>query len=398
MDHFQRQELEDALASRILVLDGAMCSILQARLRVEDYCGDHLENCTDNVSRANPGVVYAVHTSYLEAGADIIETNSFNGHPVSLAEFQLDADAYDINYAAAALARTAADEYSALGRQRWVAGAMGPTTRSITVTRNVDFRTLRDGYYLQARALIEGGADLLLIETCQDTRNVKSALLAIDELERDLSMEIPVMVSGTIEPMGTMLAGQTADAFWVSIAHHKLLAVGLNCATGPEFMTDHLRTIHEMARTRVSCYPNAGIPDEELQYLETPESFAAQLEKFVDRGWLNLLGGCCGTTPAHIKAIADMVAGRRPRAVPDDSHRTYFSGVDLVECDEASRPLIVGERTNVIGSRAFKALVNDEKWDEATDIGRRQVRNGAHVIDVCLQQSEREETRDIPDF
>ena len=193
-----------------------MGSILQARLRVEDYGGAHLENCTDNVSRANPGVVYAVHTSYLEAGADIIETNSFNGHPVSLAEFQLEADAYNINYAAAALARTAADEYSALGRQRWVAGAMGPTTRSITVTRNVDFRTLRDGYYLRP-GVIEGGADLLLIETCQDTRNVKSALLAIDELERDLSIEIPVMVSGTIEPMGTMLAGQTADAFWVSI-------------------------------------------------------------------------------------------------------------------------------------------------------------------------------------
>jgi 5-methyltetrahydrofolate--homocysteine methyltransferase len=399
MDPIRRRQLEDALATRILVLDGAMGSILQARLRVEDYGGAHLENCTDNVSRANPGVVYAVHTSYLAAGADIIETNSFNGHPVSLAEFQLETDAYDINHAAAALARTAADEYSALGRQRWVAGAMGPTTRSITVTRNIDFRTLREGYYLQARALIEGGADLLLIETCQDTRNVKSALLAIDELERDLSIEIPVMVSGTIEPMGTMLAGQTADAFCASIAHRKLLAVGLNCATGPEFMTDHLRTIHEMARTRVSCYPNAGIPDEELQYLETPESFAAQLEKFVDHGWLNLIGGCCGTTPEHIKAVADMVAGKRPRTVPgESSRRTWFSGVDLVESDDASRPLIVGERTNVIGSRAFKALVNGEQWDEATDIARRQVRNGAHVIDVCLQQSERDETRDIPEF
>src|SRR5437773_2753200 len=194
-----------------------MGSILQSRLRVEDYGGAHLENCTDNVSRANPGVVYAVHTSYLEAGADIIETNSFNGHPVALGEFGLQAEAYDVNHAAAALARTAADEYSAHGRQRWVAGAMGPTTRSITVTRNVEFHTLRDGYYLQARALIEGGVDVLLVETCQDTRNVKSALLAIDQLERDLGIEIPVMVSGTIEPMGTMLAGQTADAFYVSI-------------------------------------------------------------------------------------------------------------------------------------------------------------------------------------
>jgi 5-methyltetrahydrofolate--homocysteine methyltransferase len=399
MDSLRRQALFDALSSRIVVLDGAMGSILQSRLRVEDYGGADLENCTDNVSRANPGVVYAVHTSYLEAGADIIETNSFNGHPVSLGEFHLQAEAYDINYAAAALARTAADEYSAPGRPRWVAGAMGPTTRSITVTRNVDFRTLRDGYYLQARALLEGGVDVLLVETCQDTRNVKSALLAIDQLERDVGFEIPTMVSGTIEPMGTMLAGQTADAFYASIAHRNLLAVGLNCATGPEFMTDHIRSIHEMARTRVSCYPNAGLPNEELKYLETPESFAAQLERFVDNGWLNLVGGCCGTTPAHIKAVADMVAHKRPRTLAGAAHnRTYFSGVDLVECDEASRPLIVGERTNVIGSRAFKVLVNEERWEEATDIARRQVRNGAQIIDVCLQQTERDEARDIPDF
>jgi len=394
----RRRALSDALSSRIVVLDGAMGSILQSRLRVEDYGGPHLENCTDNVSRVSPDVVYAVHTSYLEAGADIIETNSFNGHSVSLGEFQLHAEAYDINYAAAVLARTAAEEYSAPARPRWVAGAMGPTTRSITVTRNVDFRTLRDGYYQQAKALIDGGVDLLLVETCQDTRNVKAALLAIDELEREAGFEIPVMVSGTIEPMGTMLAGQTAEAFYASIAHRTLLAVGLNCATGPEFMTDHIRTIHEMARTHVSCYPNAGIPNEELKYLETPESFAAQLERFVDNGWLNLVGGCCGTTPAHIKAVADMVAGKRPRTLAGTSHRTCFSGVDLVECDEASRPLIVGERTNVIGSRAFKTLVNDEKWDEATDLARRQVRNGAQVIDVCLQQSERDEAGDIPNF
>ena len=399
MDSLRRQALLDALSSRIVVLDGAMGSILQSRLRVEDYGGAQLENCTDNVSRVNPGVVYAVHTSYLDAGADIVETNSFNGHPVSLDEFGLQADAYDINFKAAALARTAADEYSAPGRPRWVAGAMGPTTRSITVTRNVDFRTLRDGYHLQARALIEGGVDVLLIETCQDTRNVKSALLAIDQLERDLGFEIPVMVSGTIEPMGTMLAGQDAGTFYASIAHRKLLAVGLNCATGPEFMTDHIRTLHEMARTRVSCYPNAGIPDEELKYLETPESFAAQLERFVDHGWLNLVGGCCGTTPAHIKALADMVAGKRPRTVAGESHgRTYFSGIDPVECDDTSRPLIVGERTNVIGSRAFKNLVNEEQWDAATDIARRQVRTGAQVIDVCLQQSDRDEARDVPDF
>src|SRR5262245_58453422 len=399
MDPLRRQALLDALSSRIVVLDGAMGSILQARLRVEDYGGAQLENCTDNVSRANPAVVYAVHTAYLEAGADIIETNSFNGHPVSLSEFSLHEEAYDINYAAALLARAAAEEYSTPGRPRWVAGAMGPTTRSITVTRNVTFQAPRDGYLVQARALVEGGIDLLVVETCQDTRNVKAALLAIEALERQIGMEIPVIVSGTIEPMGTMLAGQSADAFSASIAHRQLLAVGLNCATGPEFMTDHIRTIHQMARTHASCYPNPGIPNEELKYLETPESFAAQLERFADNGWLNIVGGCCGTTPDHIKAVADMVAGKRPRVLPTATRRrTYFSGVDLVECDEASPPLIVGERTNVIGSRAFKTLVNDERWEEATDIARRQVRNGAQIIDVCLQQSERDETRDVPEF
>src|SRR5207249_605275 len=179
----------------------------------------------------------------------------------------------------------------------------------------------------------------------------------------------------------------SADAFYVSIANRNLVAFGLNCATGPEFMTDHLRTIHELAQTRVCCYPNAGIPDEELKYLETPESFATQLERFVDNGWLNLVGGCCGTTPDHIKAVADMVAGKRPRIVPGHRTRTYFSGIDLVDCEDASRPVIVGERTNVIGSRAFKRLVDEDKWDEATDIARRQVRNGAQVIAGCLQPS-----------
>ena len=207
------------------------------------------------------------------------------------------------------------------------------------------------------------------------------------------------MVSGTIEPMGTMLAGQTADALYASIAHRNLLAIGLNCATGPE--------VHDRPHSHHSSrWPGLGFPvirtpasrTRSCKYLETPESFAAQLEKFVDQGWLNLVGGCCGTTPGHIKAVADMVAGKRPRAIPDDPHRTYFSGVDLVEADEANRPLIVGERTNVIGSRAFKSLVNEEKWEEATDIARRQVRNGAQIIDVCLQQSERDEARDIPQF
>ena len=282
---------------------------------------------------------------------------------------------------------------------RFVAGSMGPTTRSITVTRNVTFQDLRDGYYLQAKALLEGGADVLLLETCNDTRNVKAALLGIERAEKELGFEAPVMVSGTIEPMGTMLAGQTADAFYASIGHRNLLSVGLNCATGPEFMTDHIRTLHEMANTRISCYPNAGLPNEEMKYLETPETFAAQLEKFVDHGWLNLVGGCCGTTPAHIRAIAQMVEGKKPREIRANSHKAYYSGIELVEADESNRPLIVGERTNVIGSRAFKNLIAEEKWEEATEIARRQVQQRrARRGCVSADRTDRDEMKDIPPF
>ncbi|MBI3279614.1 MAG: homocysteine S-methyltransferase family protein, partial [Acidobacteria bacterium] len=392
------QALEDALATRIVVLDGAMGSILHARLTVEDYGGPHLENCTDIISLNRPDVVAEIHRAYLEAGADIIETNSFNATRVSLAEFGLQDRVHEINVAAARVARQAVDEFSKPGRPRWVGGSMGPTTRSITVTRNVTFDELRESYYGQARGLIEGGADLLLIETCQDTRNVKAALLAIERLERELGFAIPKVVSGTIEPMGTMLAGQTADAFYASIGNKNLLAVGLNCATGPEFMTDHLRTLHEMSPTRISCYPNAGIPNEELKYLETPESLAAQLEKFVVHGWLNLVGGCCGTTPAHIRVIAQMAEGRAPRPPRPRPHKSYYSGIELVEAEDSNRPLIVGERTNVIGSRLFKNMVGAEKWEEATEIARRQVRNGAHIVDVCLQSTDRDELSDIAPF
>lgn len=392
------QALEDALESRILVLDGAMGSILHSRLTVEDYGGAHLENCTDNVCLTRPDLIAEIHRAYLDAGAEIIETNSFNGHPISLSEFHLEDKTDEINREAARIAREAADACGSGSRPRFVAGSMGPTTRSITVTRNVTFNELRSGYCRQAKALIEGGADILLLETCQDTRNVKAALLGIDDAERELGFTVPVMVSGTIEPMGTMLAGQTADALYVSIAHRDILSVGLNCATGPEFMTDHIRTLHEIASTRISCYPNAGIPNEELKYLETPESLAAQLDKFVDHGWLNMIGGCCGTTPAHIAAIAKMVEGRKPRSVERKPARSLYTGIELVEAEESNRPLIVGERTNVIGSRLFKDMVAAEKWEEATEIARRQVRNGAHIVDVCLQSTDRDEMGDIAPF
>jgi len=210
----------------------------------------------------------------------------------------------------------------------------GTTTKAITVTGGITFRQLEENYYEQAKALIDGGADILVLETCQDTRNVKAGLLGIQRLMRESGRKIPVMVSGTIEPMGTMLAGQTADAFWSSISHVDLLSVGLNCATGPEFMTDHIRTLSDMVTTRISCYPNAGLPNEDGKYLETPQSLAEQLDRFANHGWLNLVGGCCGTTAEHIKVIAQMVEGKRPRAPKASAHRAYYSGIELVEAED----------------------------------------------------------------
>ena len=395
----RRKALLDALEARILVLDGAMGTMLQQRnLSAADFGGTALEGCFEILVRTRPDVILDVHRAYLEAGADIIETDSFGGTRIVLGEYRLEKEAAALNRKAAELARRAADEYSTPDRPRFVAGSIGPTTKAISVTGGVTFDELRENFYEQAKALMEGGADILLVETSQDTRNIKAALLGIARAKRELGYDVPVMVSGTIEPMGSMLAGQTADALWSSISQADLLSVGLNCATGPEFMTDHIRTLSEIASTRISCYPNAGLPKDDGSYPETPESLTAQLARFVDHGWINIIGGCCGTTPAHIRAIAAMVKGKTPRRIPSLPRRSFYSGVELVEADESNRPLLVGERTNVIGSRAFKHLIADEKWEEATDIARRQVRNGAQVIDVCLQSSEREEGKDIPPF
>ncbi|MGA2589207.1 MAG: methionine synthase [Bryobacteraceae bacterium] len=395
----RRQALFDALDSRILVIDGAMGTMLQQqRLTAADFGGPALEGCNEILVKTRPDVVLGIHRAYLEAGADIIETNSFNGTKSDLVDYGVDGEAYELMVTAARLARQAAGEFSTSLKPRFVAGSMGPTRKSITISRTITFDHMVQDYYDLAKPLVDGGVDILLLETCQDTRNIKAGLRAIQRLAREVGRNIPVMVSGTIETMGTMLAGQTADALWTSIEHADLLAAGLNCGTGPEFMTDHLRTMSEMASTRVSCYPNAGLPNVEGEYNETPESFAAQLERFVEHGWLNLVGGCCGTTAAHIKMVAQMAEGKKPRAVTPPSHRAYYSGIELVEAEDSNRPLIVGERTNVIGSRLFKNMVAQEKWEEATEIARWQVKNGAHIVDVCLQSTDRDEIQDIPAF
>lgn len=393
------KQLRELLEQRILVLDGAMGTMLQQRhLSAADFGGPALEGCNENLVRTRPDVVLDIHRKYFEAGADIVETDTFGGTPLVLAEYGLASDAHELNKRAAELARQAAAEFSTTAKPRFVGGSIGPTTKSITVTGGVTFSELQEHFYAQAKALVEGGVDLLLVETSQDTRNIKAALLAIKRLSKEIGGEIPVIVSVTIEPMGTMLAGQTVEAMWASLRHAKPLAFGMNCATGPEFMTDHIRTLSQLSSEFVSCYPNAGLPDEEGKYLETPTSLAAQLEKFVDHGWLNLVGGCCGTTEQHIRAIAQMAGGKKPRVRPADSHRAVYSGIEAIEAEESTRPLLVGERTNVIGSRVFKNLIAEEKWEEASEIARRQVKGGAQVVDVCLQSTERDEKKDIPPF
>jgi len=394
-----RKALRELLGQRILVLDGAMGTMLQQRdLTAADFGGPALEGCNEVLVDTRPDVVLDIHRKYFEAGADIVETNTFGSTSLVLAEYGLESRAHELSKKAGVLARQAAEEFSTPGKPRFVAGAMGPTTKAITVTGGVTFEGLQESYYVQAKGLIEGGSDLLLVETCQDTRNIKAATLAIQKLSKEIGMPIPFLISVTIEPMGTMLAGQTVEAMWASLRHTHPLAFGMNCATGPEFMTDHIRTLSSLTGEFVSCYPNAGLPDEEGKYLETPTTLAAQLEKFVSHGWLNFVGGCCGTTEKHIRAIAQMVDGKKPRVKPEEAHRAVYSGIEIIEADNDTRPLLVGERTNVIGSRLFKNLVAEENWEEATEIGRRQVKGGAHIVDVCLQSTERDEKKDIEPF
>src|ERR1700732_666062 len=391
--------LRELLRERIVILDWAMGTMLQQQnLTAGDFGGAHLEGCNEYLVVTRPDVVSSIHRQYLEAGSDIVETNSFGSTPLVLAEYGLGQRAQEISRRAAELARQAADEFSKAGKPRFVAGSMGPTTKAISVTGGVTFSQLHKNYLEQARGLIEGGADVLLLETCQDTRNIKAGILAIQDLSREIGAPIPLMISVTIEAMGTMLAGQGIEALWASLDHVDLISLGLNCATGPEFMTDHVRTLQSLTNRAVSCYPNAGLPNEEGEYGETPTSLSEQLERFIDRGWLNLVGGCCGTTEKHIRTIAQMAEGKKPRHAPGPNHRAVYSGIEVIEAEESTRPLIVGERTNVIGSREFKKLVASEQWEEATEIARRQVKSGAHIVDVCLQSTDRDEIKDIPPF
>ncbi|MGQ0508581.1 MAG: methionine synthase [Myxococcaceae bacterium] len=387
--------LRKALSERILVVDGAMGTLLQSKnLKAADFGGADLEGCNENLVLTRPELIQAIHTEYFQAGADIAETNTFGATPLVLAEYGLAEKAHEINSRAAQLARAAADAFSP---PRWVAGSIGPTTKAISVTGGVTFDELVENFEAQTRGLLEGGVDYLLIETAQDTRNVKAAVLGVERAFAKLGERVPIAISGTIEPMGTMLAGQSVEAFSASLEHLDLLYVGLNCATGPEFMTDHLRSLAAVSPFRLGCVPNAGLPDENGQYLETPQMLARSLRRFAEAGWLNVVGGCCGTHGGHIRALRSAVGGLKPHRVTTVP-RSTLSGVDCLEITDEVRPVIVGERTNVIGSRKFKDLIVAEQFEDAAEVARAQVKRQAQIIDVCLANPDRDELEDMRRF
>ena len=387
----------ELVRERILLFDGAMGTRIEAAgPTAEDFGGERYEGCNEHLVLTRPDLILDVHRDYLEAGADVVETDSFGGAPLVLAEYGLADRALEINREAARLAREAASAFDGGGRERYVAGSIGPTTRSISVTGGVTFDEMVEHYAVQARGLLEGGADLLLLETVQDTLNAKAGIVAIRRVLDTYGYEVPVLVSCTIEAMGTTLAGQSIEAFFTSLEHAGLSALGLNCATGPSFMTDHLRTLSGLSNLPTSVIPNAGLPDGEGHYHESPEQMAAALSRFVERGWVNIIGGCCGTTGAHIRLLSEVAEGGRPR-VPNARIPAAVSGVDYLPLDDYA-PVIVGERTNVIGSREFRRLIGEGDLDGASEIGRRQVRQGAHILDVCLADPDREEAADMAAF
>ncbi len=390
-------QFAELLEERILLFDGAMGTCIQdAELTAVDFGGEQYVGCNEYLSIVKPDLIEGIHSRYLAAGADIVETNTFGAIPFVLEEYGLSERALEINEAAALIARRVASEYDGSCRIRYVAGSMGPSTRSISLTGGITFDEMVEHYSIQVRGLLQGGVDLLLLETSQDMLNTKAGLVAIrNELEQ-FDLDIPVMVSATIETMGTTLAGQSVEAVFTSLEHAGLSAVGLNCGTGPTFMTDHLRNLSSLSDLPVSMMPNAGLPDHEGRYIETPDEMTATMGRFIEEGWVNIVGGCCGTNKNHIKALADCVAGATPRR-PAASVPAAVSGVDYLPLDDYT-PVIVGERTNVIGSRAFKHMIGEGDMERAAEVGQRQVRDGAHILDVCLADPDRDEPADMAAF
>ncbi|MDY0057214.1 MAG: methionine synthase [Methyloversatilis sp.] len=400
------EQLKALMARRILILDGAMGTMVQKHRLVEaDYRGtrfaDHpkdLKGNNDLLLLTRPDVIRGIHAAYLEAGADIVETNTFNATVISQAEYGLEAIVHELNVEGARIAREACDEYTAKNpdKPRFVAGVLGPTSRTCSLSpdvndpgfRNVSFDQLVDDYVAAARGLTEGGADLLLIETVFDTLNAKAAVFAVEKFFDEVGRRWPVMISGTItDASGRTLSGQTAEAFWNSLRHANPISFGFNCALGPKDMRQHVEELAHLADTHVSAHPNAGLPNAFGEYDETPADMVNHLREWAQSGFLNIVGGCCGTTPDHIRAFAEAMEGMPPRAVPEIERKLRLSGLEAFNVGADSLFVNVGERTNVTGSRAFAKMILESRFDDALAVARQQVENGAQVIDINMDEA-----------
>ncbi|OOY41702.1 methionine synthase, partial [Solemya velum gill symbiont] len=362
--------------------------------RFADWHSD-LKGNNDLLVLTQPHIIRDIHEAYLEVGADIIETNSFNATRTSMADYQMEELAYEINLESAKLAREAADKYSTDDKPRFVAGGLGPTSRTLSISpdvndpgfRNVTFKELVDVYVEAVRGLISGGVDLILIETIFDTLNAKAAIFACQQVFEEDGIELPVMISGTItDASGRTLSGQTTEAFYNSLRHANPLSIGLNCALGPDLLRQYVEEMSRVSETWVSAYPNAGLPNEFGEYDLDPQSMAEQVAEWAQSGFVNIVGGCCGSSPDHIKAIADAVNGLPPRKLPEIPVECRLSGLEPLNIGKESLFVNVGERANVTGSAKFKRLILNEEYDEALDICRSQVENGAQIVDVNMDE------------
>ncbi|MGM0542340.1 MAG: methionine synthase [Pseudomonadota bacterium] len=396
--------LTQRLTQRIHILDGGMGTMLQnAELSEEEFRGERFSDWPSDLKGNNdllaltcPEIVSRIHRDYLEAGADIIETNTFNSTRLSQADYGMEAIVVELNRESARLARDVCDAVAEeTGVPRYVAGVLGPTSRTASLSpdvndpskRNVTFDELRDNYYEAAQALIDGGADLIMIETIFDTLNAKAAIYALEELFEDLDQRLPVMISGTItDASGRTLSGQTTEAFWNSIRHAQPFSVGLNCALGAEELRPYLEELSTKADAFVSAHPNAGLPNEFGEYDQTPEEMAAIVGEFAQSGLVNIIGGCCGSTPEHIRAVADAVHGLAPRSVPERARACRLSGLEPFNIEADSLFVNVGERTNVTGSARFKRLIVEEDFTTALEVALEQVENGAQIIDINMDE------------
>lgn len=398
-------KLRDLLAENILLLDGAMgtmvqnCNLSEADFRSERFekWPIDLKGNNDLLSLTQPDVIRRIHREFLEVGADVIETNTFNANIVSMADYDMQPLVHELNLESAKLARQLADEFTASSpdKPRFVAGVLGPTNRTASLSpdvedpgyRNINFEQLDACYYEACDALIEGGVDIILIETIFDTLNAKAAIFAVQRVFDDRGVRLPIAISGTItDASGRTLSGQTLEAFWNSVRHAKPLFIGLNCALGPAQLREHVQALSGLADTFVSVHPNAGLPNAFGGYDETPEQMAEEIGEWVKSGYVNMIGGCCGTTPAHIAAFQQIVDQETPRQVAERSHACCLSGLEHFNIDDESLFVNVGERTNVTGSAKFLRLIKEEKYEEALDVARQQVDDGAQIIDVNMDE------------